>query len=96
MPKVGDIIYVPHSLYVYRGRDDFHGGKARVSKVQEQFNSTFVHIEARPGTGYNWAVLEKQQDELQARFGDTWAYPDPDNHPDVNDSEADWVPYIPK
>jgi hypothetical protein len=91
-PKAGDVIYVPAALHVYRGRDDFHGGKAIVSRVEEKWNSLFVEIEPRPGNGYNWAILKEQQEALANEYGDTWAYPDPDLRPEFNDDNADWRP----
>jgi len=91
-PKPGDVIYVPSSWYVYRGRDDFHGGKATVSEVKKESYGTFVSIESRPGHGYNWDILKDKQEKLATEYGDTWAHPDPDYHPDVNDDNADWRP----
>ena len=34
IPVVGERIYVPGSMYVYRGTDDFAGGLATISKVE--------------------------------------------------------------
>lgn len=100
IPKVGEKIYVPGAMYVYRGEDDFAGGIATISKVEVEVDRDdnsldmpiycFVHIEERPGTGYNWALLENEQERLKDLFGDQIAHPDPDDRPEFNDSEADW------
>ena len=96
-PKVGDKIYVPTSLYVYHGEDDFAGGIATINKVElsktlppDHYNYTMVGIEERPGTLYNWLPLQEKQEELKERYGDQIAHPDPDDRPEFNDDEADW------
>jgi hypothetical protein len=85
-PKVGDVIYVPSALYVFRGSDDFQGGKATVSRVE--FN--FVNIVERPNHGYNWDLLRDEQEKLKERFGDNVAHPDPDDRPEFNDENEGW------
>jgi hypothetical protein len=94
-PKVGDEIYVDSALYVYRGRDDFRGGKVKVSRVRHQtslFELWWVTVEERPGTEYNWTHLAPKQAELAARYGEERGRPDPDLEPEFNDDEADWRP----
>jgi len=64
IPVVGDKIYVPSSIYVYRGADDFCGGIATVSKVEvdkykngsDNPNYCFVSVKERPGSAYNWPI----------------------------------------
>ena len=90
IPKVGDKIYVPSSIYVYRGADDFAGGIATVSKVETSKGRCFVTVKESPGSSYNWEHLEKQQVELKEMYGEEIAHPDPDLRPEFNDSEADW------
>jgi len=98
IPKVGEKIYVPTSLYVYRGADDFEGGIATISSVEidkyelgpKHPNYCFVSIEERPGTNYNWAILERDQENLKEQYGDQIAHPDPDDRPEFNDRNADW------
>jgi hypothetical protein len=93
VPKPGDIIYVDTARYLWHGVDDFHGGKATVSAVEMKSSSgkqvPWVQIVQRPGRTYNWAWWAKKQEELAARFGDTWAYPDPDLRPEFNNND-DW------
>lgn len=96
-PKIGDKIYVPSSYYVYRGEDDFEGGLATISKVivsdhlpLDHINAIMVEIEERPGNGYNWRLLEPEQEKLKEKFKDQVAHPDPDYRPEFNDDEADW------
>jgi len=98
IPKVGEKIYVPDEMYVYRGRDDFAGGLATISKVDVDPygfgpghpNFCFVSIEERPNHGYNWGGLEDKQEEYKEVYGDQIAHPDPDLSPEFNDDNADW------
>lgn len=94
VPKVGDIVYVRSSRYVYHGCDDFGGGRAHVSKVTEAISggkpAVFIQIKERPGYGYNWKFLEVDQEWLKEQHGDDWAHPDPDYSPEFNCPNADW------
>ena len=96
-PKIGDLIYVPTSLYVYRGADDFIGGLATISDIKyndflekDHYNYTMIAIEERKGHYYNWNYLLDEQESLKERFGEQIAYADPDDRPEFNDDEADW------
>lgn len=96
-PKIGQKIYVQTSLYVYRGRDDFTGGIATISKIEhdddlpkDHRNYTMIGIEERESTMYNWKVLLKEQEELKKEYGDQIAHPNPDYDEDVNCPDADW------
>lgn len=96
-PKIGDKIYVPSSLYVYRGCDDFHGGKATINKIErspylskDHPNYIFIGIKERPGHMYNYKVLAEDQKELSKQYKGYKAHPDPDYSPESNDSNADW------
>lgn len=94
IPKVGEKIYVPGSMYVYRGSDDFAGGIATISNVDvdDYDNPTrcYINIKERPGSSYNWGPLEIRQEELKKMYGEEIAHPDPDDRPEFNDDEADW------
>ncbi len=96
-PYVGQIIYVPTSLYVYRGRDDFQGGKAIISSIKPDprlpdghYNKLMISIQNRESVSYNWNYLKEQQGIWKEVFGDNWAHPDPDLAPDVNNDNDDW------
>lgn len=96
-PTVGQKIYVPTSLYVYRGQDDFLGGISTVNKIEnsnhlpaDHYNYTMVGIEERPGVMYNWNYLLENQDKWKDQYGDQIARPDPDNDPEFNQPNADW------
>lgn len=96
-PKVGDRIYVPTSLYVYRGEDDFMGGIATISGIDrsnhlppEHYNYMMVSIKERPGSSYNWRYLMENQDKWREQYGDQVAKPDPDTDPEFNQPNADW------
>ncbi len=96
-PQIGQKIYVPTSLYVYRGADDFAGGLATINKIEksesfppDHYNYMMIGITERPGTMYNWRPLLERQEELKKMFGDEIAPPDPDDRPEFNDGYADW------
>ena len=97
LPEVGQTIYVPGAMYVYRGMDDFAGGKAIVSKVkidkdlpEDNNNRVMVSIKERPNHGYNWYYLEQEQEKLKEIYKDQIAHPDPDDRPEFNDDEEGW------
>ena len=93
-PKVGDTIYIPTALYVYRGEDDIQGGKAVVSKIKTETYGenriTWVSVNENPGTSYNWESLSEEQEKLKKKFGEQKAYPDPDYRPEFNCPDDDW------
>lgn len=95
--KKGDRIYVPTSLYMYRGEDDFIGGLATVKDFdivdyldENHVNKVMVSIEERPGTSYNYKHLLEKQESLKAEFGENKAYPDPDINPEFNNYNEGW------
>lgn len=84
-PKIGDSIYVPSSLYLSHGRDDFAGGKATIDKItpsknvpEDNINYLFIGIKERPGHGYNWQILLRDQEKLKKQYKGKIAHPDPD------------------
>jgi hypothetical protein len=96
-PVMGQKIYVPSSLYVYRGQDDFAGGLATINKIEkstflpeDHYNYLSVGIVERPGTLYNWRPLLERQEELKGIYEGQIAHPDPDDRPEFNDENADW------
>ena len=95
-PKIGDKIYIPSAMYVYRGRDDVQGGLATISEVKinrnlpkNHMNSIFIRVEEVPVTAYNWNILMTKQEGLKKMFGDQVAKPDPDDRPEFNQTNAD-------
>jgi hypothetical protein len=82
-PYVGQKIYVPTSLYLSHGLDDFEGGIATITKIEKDYN-LMVGIKEQPGTLYNWKYLLEKQEELKKRFGKRKAHPDPDDRPEFN------------
>lgn len=97
-PKIGDKIYVPSTLYVYRGEDDFVGGIATIAKVEysnhlpkDHFNYIMVGIEGRSNTMYNYKNLMSEQTELKKEYGNQIAHADPDYREEFNcPPNADW------
>lgn len=99
VPEIGDQIYVPTTIYGFRGKEDFIGGVATIDRVElmdnlpaDHPNYCSVGIKGRPGHLYGWSVLAERQEELRAQFGDQAAYPDPDDSPDCNHDEG-WIEY---
>lgn len=74
-PEVGDWIYLRPAYYVARGRDDVHGGKARVIEVKDGISGgqpcKMVVTEQVPWSAYNWDFLGPVQENLRQQFGDT-------------------------
>ena len=93
IPELGDEVYVPSELYVYRGHDDTMGGKAHVCAVEEGVSAgkpaPFIRLTGVKGR-FNWQMLETEQEALRIRFGDALAHPDPDLRPEFNQPDADW------
>jgi hypothetical protein len=90
-PFIGQKIYVPTSIYLSHGMDDFVGGIATISKIEksaylpeDHCNYLMVGIEEKPGTLYNWNSLLSEQEELKIRFKKHRAHPDPDDRPEFN------------
>lgn len=83
LPKSGDSIYIPTSLYTDRGEDDVQGGLATIKDVvvkecSNPINTVFITVEEVSGHSYNWHTLMRQQEELKERFGNNKAHNDPD------------------
>lgn len=77
-PKVGDKIYVPSSMSISHGSDDFAGGIATVKRVYKYCNQVFVDIE-EGDRGYNWSqIIGPDQAKLKKEYGKRKAHPDPD------------------
>lgn len=89
VPVVGQEIYIPSSVYLSHGEDDVLGGRAIVARVKEEkHGDRTVHgitVKELPNTTYYWENgLAQQQNELQKRFCDQCARPDPDEREEFN------------
>lgn len=94
-PVKGDVIYVDDAYFVYRGREDFAGGLATVSRVERSTSMgrpcLFVAIVERPGVVLNWTeVLCPKQESLREKFADRVAHADPDLRLEFNCPNDDW------
>ena len=94
-PNLGDKIYVPSSFYLSRGRDDFHGGIATISKIEynkflpkNHINYIMVAIKERNNVRYNYRILMKEQEKLKKEHGNQIAKPCPDNRDEFNESNV--------
>ncbi len=92
-PIMGEPIYVPTALHVYRGVDDFQGGLCAVLKIKDGISAgkpvPFVQVKERLGTWYNWHNLVKNQDKYRERYMGRGQRA-PDFRAQFNDSEEDW------
>ncbi|MBU4501352.1 MAG: hypothetical protein KKA79_02075 [Nanoarchaeota archaeon] len=84
LPKIGNDIYVPTSLHLYRGKDDFLGGLCKIVKIEEDY-LTMVGVEERPGVMYNWEYLKENQKEWKKEYRKRRGTPDPDYRPEFNE-----------
>jgi hypothetical protein len=86
--RKGDVIYVETELYLGHGVDDFRGGLAELSEMQEGKSKgqtvLYVRVVQQPDTLHNWHYLAAEQKKLRAEHGKGWAYPDPDHRPEFN------------
>lgn len=82
IPRLGESIYVPTSMYIDHGEDDIQGGLAEVSSVEKRTSGGklvwFVKLKEIPNRTYNYDYLHSLQPKLKAEYGDRRAYPDPD------------------
>jgi hypothetical protein len=84
-PSEGDKIYIPTSLYLSHGRDDFWGGICIISKIEKYGNNNFfIKIKENPGASYNYNSLLEQQEELKERYGTSKGEKCPDNSLESN------------
>lgn len=96
LPKIGEKIYVPTSLYLSRGRDDFQGGLCTISRIecsktlpQDHNNYCFVGVEEGDrATSHNYKHLLELQSELKKKFGKRRGYKDPDMSASSNDDSG--------
>jgi hypothetical protein len=77
-PQVGQKIFVPSQLFLSHGSDDFAGGEATISRVYEQYGSTWVEIAERTDHVYNWDIIGLDQAKLRKEYKGQKAHPDPD------------------
>jgi len=89
LPQIGKDVYIPTSLYMGHGRDDFQGGLCKVIKIEEGISAGkkayFIEVAERPGHMYNWEFLQEDQKELKKEYGKRRGCPDPDYRPEFND-----------
>ena len=85
---IGQDVYVPSSLHLTHGVDDFAGGLCRVVRIDTDMSPVeipFVEVEEDPGTLHNWHYLMENQDEWRDRYGDRRGRHDPDFRPEFNE-----------
>ncbi|MBM3200773.1 hypothetical protein FJZ53_07585 [Candidatus Woesearchaeota archaeon] len=89
LPKIGKDVYIPTSLYLGHGRDDFQGGLCKIVSIEEGISAGkktyFVEVAERPGHMYNWDYLQENQGKWKKEYGNKRGYPDPDYRTEFND-----------
>jgi hypothetical protein len=88
-PQPGDKIYLPTTLHVSHGVDDFQGGLCTVAATRRQKAGdrevTYVEVEEDLGRWVLWETyLEPKQEEWKKAFGERRGKPDPDTRPEFN------------
>jgi hypothetical protein len=82
---------VPSALYLSHGIDDFAGGLCRIIEVKQDISggkqATFIRVQERPNTMYNWEYLETQQAKLKQHYGTNRGHPDPDYSTESNNDD---------
>lgn len=73
MPIAGEDVYIPTSLYLSHGIDDFEGGLCRIIRVSEGISAgekvPFIEVAERPSYSYNWECLRDGQEKLKKEYG---------------------------
>ena len=94
---MGEPIYLPTSLHVYRGRDDFEGGLCTVNRIKMGVSAGkptyFIEIKENPDVQYNWQYLIENQEKWEKEYAGKRGRRNPDYRPEFNNDEADWVPF---
>lgn len=93
-------IYVPSSISIYPGVDEFIGGIATVQDIiinkklkANHINGVFITIAERPKVKYNLHSLLLQQKDLAEKFGTIKSHITPGvvpNNCDFTKPKADW------
>jgi len=78
---IGRNIYVPTSLYLSHGVDDFYGGIATISSVKDGF----IEIQEDLGTGYSMDYILENQCKWKKEYKNSKAKPCPDYSPEFNE-----------
>ena len=96
-PEIGDKIYVPTALHVYRGLDDFAGGLATINRIEasdhlpvDHVNHLKVGVKENPTVMYYWHFLSEKQERMAIDYAGRIANPDPDDRPEFNDENEGW------
>ncbi len=80
--QVGQKIYVPTSCYISHAADDFNGGIATISSI----NNEGVEIVENPGCRYGLENLLENQILWKMEYGNSKAQACPDYSPEFNDN----------
>jgi len=93
-PMLGEPIYLPTSLHVYRGMDDFEGGLCTITRIKEGVSAgksvPFVQVKENLGLWYNWNHLVDNQDTWKKKYEGKRGIITPDFRRKYNYAEADW------
>ena len=84
--KINEDIYVPTSLYLSHGRDDFVGGLCQIYKIWKETLKSgkeiiWCEVVERQGWHYNMDGLIEEQEKHEVEYGERRGHPQPDLHP---------------
>jgi hypothetical protein len=82
--KAGDDIYLPTSLYLSHGVDDFLGGLCKILKIEEDSNWKWIEVEEEPGTRHDYKHIVENQEKWAKEYGVRRGRKDPDYDFDSN------------
>lgn len=89
LPQIGQKIYIPTSLYLGHGRDDFAGGLCKICRIQFGISggekTIFITVEERPNCQYNWDYIRKNQEKWREKYKGCVGHPDPDFRREFNE-----------
>ena len=92
IPNKGELIYIDGKCFLSHGEDDYCGGLATIKEVIinndlpiDHCNYIMIIVSEIPRWKLNYKNLLKKQKELKERYGNNFAYPDPDYESDGRD-----------
>jgi len=82
--KVGDSIYIPTSLYLSHGEDDFDGGLCKIIEIGEKFGWKWIRVKENPSSQHSYDYLLEGQEKWKKEYGNRKGKRSPDYSPQFN------------
>jgi hypothetical protein len=80
-PEIGEDVYIPTSMYIDHGEDDFAGGLCEVTRVELAGKGFSLAVKERRGWIYSFRSARdfwSEQASLKKEYGQQRGRPDPD------------------